>query len=62
MSGAVMGENDKIELDGVKLTEAQQKRRRQRNVAIAAVLVSLVVIFYVVTILKMGPGILARPL
>ena len=55
-------ENDKIELDGVQLTEAQHKRRRQRNFAIAAVLVSLVVIFYVVTILKMGPGILARPL
>ncbi len=47
---------------GVKLTEAQTKRRRSRSIAIALVLAALVVLFYVVTIIKMGPDILNRPL
>ena len=57
MKGAVMNEND-----GVKLTEAQEKRRRQRNVAIAALLAGLVVLFYLVTVVKMGAAVLGRPL
>lgn len=47
---------------GIKLTENQIKRRRSRSVAIACVLGALVVLFYVVTIVKMGPDILNRPL
>lgn len=46
--------------DGIKLTEAQARRRRRRNVAIAAVLCALVVLFYVITIVKMGPGVMSR--
>lgn len=46
---------------GIKLTEEQLKRRRSRSTAIALVLAGLVVLFYVVTIVKMGPGILNRP-
>jgi len=48
--------------DGVRLTEAQRKRQRSRSVAIALVLAALVVLFYVVTVVKMGPAILNRPL
>ena len=48
--------------DGVVLTEEQKRRRRARNIAIALVLGGLVVLFYVLTIVKLGPGVLRRPL
>ncbi|WP_417675924.1 hypothetical protein [Roseibium sp.] len=51
-----------MEDDGVKLTEKQKKNRRSRSIAIALVLAALVVLFYVVTIVKMGPDVLTRPL
>ncbi|WP_346910873.1 hypothetical protein [uncultured Roseibium sp.] len=51
-----------MEDNGVKLTEKQQKNRRSRSIAIALVLAALVVLFYVVTIVKMGPDVLTRPL
>ena len=38
------------------------KRRRARSIAIALVLAGLVVLFYVVTLVKMGAGIFNRPL
>ena len=45
------------------LTEAEfRKRRRARSVAIALALGALVVLFYVLTIAKLGPQILNRPL
>lgn len=47
---------------GIKLTEEQAKRRRSRSIAIACTLGVLVVLFYVVTIVKMGPDIMNRPL
>lgn len=37
-------------------------RRKRRSVALALVLAALVVIFYVLTIVKMGPGVFERPL
>lgn len=40
--------------DLVTLTDAEQRARRKRSVAIGIFLVVLVVIFYVVTIAKMG--------
>jgi uncharacterized membrane protein (DUF485 family) len=46
----------------VQLTEAQKKARRSRSIAIALALAVLVVIFYVITLVKFGPGILDRPL
>ena len=46
----------------VELTEAQHKARRKRSIAIAACLVAFVVIFYVVTVIKLGPDVLNRPL
>jgi predicted nucleic acid-binding Zn ribbon protein len=48
--------------DGVRLTEEQRRRRRSRSIAIALVLAGLVLLFYVVTIVKLGPGILNRPM
>ena len=45
-----------------QLTEAQIKTRRRRSIALALVLAGLVAIFYVLTIVKMGPGVLNRPL
>ena len=50
------------ETNGVVLTEEQKRRRRARSVAIALTLGALVVLFYVVTIVKLGPGVLHRPL
>jgi hypothetical protein len=48
--------------DGIKLTEEQQKRRKARSRAIALALAGMVLLFYVVTIVKLGPGVLQRPL
>ena len=38
----------------IKLTEAEQRARRNRSIAIGIFLVALVAIFYFVTIAKMG--------
>ena len=51
-----------IEPTGIQLTDTQKKRQRTRNIAIALTLAILVVIFYVVTIVKLGPGVMDRPL
>lgn len=47
---------------GVRLTPEQQKKRRSRSIAIALALVALVLLFYVVTIVKLGPGVMDRAL
>ncbi|MGL3606187.1 hypothetical protein ACSV9I_06710 [Rhizobium sp. G187] len=41
-------------MDTVQLTDKQRKSRRGRNIALGVVLAALVVIFYVVTIIKIG--------
>jgi predicted nucleic acid-binding Zn ribbon protein len=48
--------------DGIVLTEEQKRRRRARSIALALVLGALALLFYVVTIVKLGPGVLNRPL
>jgi hypothetical protein len=48
--------------DGIVLTEEQKRRRRARNIAIALVLGGLVLLFYVLTIAKLGPGVMNRPM
>ncbi len=40
--------------NGIRLSDAERRAQRRRSVAIAVVLVALVVIFYVVTLIKMG--------
>ena len=44
------------------LTPEALKRRRSRSIAIAVALGALVFLFYVVTMAKLGPQILNRPL
>ena len=56
-----MDDNDDRE-QGIVLTEEQKRRRRARSIAIALALGALVLLFYVVTIVKLGPGVLRRPL
>ena len=58
--GGVMDERSSD--DGIVLTEEQKRRRRARSVAIALALGALALLFYVVTIVKLGPGVLNRPL
>jgi hypothetical protein len=53
--------SDDREPDGIVLTEAQRKSRRQRSIAIALALGVLVMLFFAVTMVK-GPGVLVRPL
>ena len=43
-------------------TPEEQKRRRRRSLALALILGGLVLLFYVVTIAKLGPQVLQRPL
>ncbi len=47
---------------GVVLTPQQLKSRRQRNVAIGLAVGFFVLLFYVVTIAKLGPGVLKGPM
>jgi predicted nucleic acid-binding Zn ribbon protein len=47
--------------NGIVLTEEQKRRRRARSIAIALVLAALVVLVYIVTIVKLGPGAIQRP-
>ncbi|MBN8992313.1 MAG: CoxF protein [Rhizobiales bacterium] len=47
--------------DGIVLTEAQKRSRRQRSIAIALALGVLVVLFFAVTLVK-GPAVLVRPI
>jgi predicted nucleic acid-binding Zn ribbon protein len=47
---------------GIVLTEEQKRRRRARSIAIALTLGVLVLLVYIVTVVKLGPGVLIRPL
>ncbi len=44
------------------LTDEARRRRRRNAIALALVLAALVIIFYALTIFKMGPAVLDRPL
>jgi hypothetical protein len=50
------------EKEGIVLTEEQRRRRRARSIALALVLAALAALFYVVTIVKLGPQVMNRPL
>lgn len=53
--------DEKQEPEGIVLTEAQLKSRRQRSIATALALGVLVLLFFAVTLVK-GPAVLVRPL
>lgn len=46
---------------GITLTPEQAKSRRQRNIAIGLAVGFFVLLFYVVTIVKLGPGVMRPP-
>ena len=48
--------------DKVELTEAQKKARRSRSIALGVVLAALAVLFYVITVVKLGPNLFNRPM
>ena len=48
--------------DRIELTDKQKKARRNRSVALGVALAAFVVVVYIVTIVKMGPAVLHRPL
>ena len=52
----------KLDKNGVVLTEAQRRARRRRSLALAIVLGVVVILFYAVTIVKLGPQVMNRPL
>ena len=52
---------DQDDDDGIVLTEEQKRRRRARNIAIALALGALVVLFYALTIIKVGQTGLLKP-
>jgi hypothetical protein len=54
--------NERPSDTGIVLTDEQKRRRRARSIAIALSLGALALLFYVVTIVKLGPGVLNRPL
>lgn len=54
-------EQKPVQPEGIVLTEAQKKSRRERSLAIAWALGILVVLFFAVTMVK-GPGVLVRPM
>jgi hypothetical protein len=45
-----------------QLSPEEQKRRRNRSIALAVALGLLVALFYAVTIAKLGPQVLQRPM
>jgi hypothetical protein len=48
--------------EGIILTPEEKARRQRRSRAIALAVAGLVVLFYVITVVKMGPAILSRPM
>lgn len=48
--------------DPTHRSDEERKRRRRRSIALGLALGALVLIFYALTIAKMGPAILDRPL
>jgi hypothetical protein len=48
--------------EGIVLTEEQRRRRRARSIALALVLAGLALLFYAVTIVKLGSQVMNRPI
>jgi len=48
--------------NGFRPNEEQRRRQRARSIAIAIVLSVMALLFYLVTIVKLGPGVLERPM
>ncbi len=48
--------------EGIRLTPEEKQRRDKRNRAIGIAVAGLCVLFYLITVFKMGPAILSRPM
>ncbi|MCU0733614.1 MAG: hypothetical protein MUE84_18780 [Hyphomonas sp.] len=48
--------------EGIVLTPEEAARRKRRSRAIGLAVAALVALFYLITIFKMGPSIMNRPL
>ncbi|MBX9760612.1 MAG: hypothetical protein K2Y29_17670 [Beijerinckiaceae bacterium] len=59
--GADRNAQQQVFQPGRRLTPQEEKSRRARNYAIAAGLVFLIILFYLVTIAKLGVGVVVRP-
>jgi hypothetical protein len=46
----------------VRLTPEEQKRRRKRSLALALTLAAFCILLFAITLVKLGPGVLQRPL
>jgi high-affinity K+ transport system ATPase subunit B len=44
----------------VQLTEEQKRARRSRNIALGVIIAGLVVLFYVITVVKLGGNAIPR--
>jgi len=50
-----------VEMDEpIEMTEKQKKAQRSRSVWLAVVLVAMAVMFYLITIVKLGPSLFDR--
>jgi hypothetical protein len=47
---------------GIVLTDKQKRTRRARSIVLALVLAGFALLFYLVTIVKLGPGVIKSPL
>jgi hypothetical protein len=54
--------NEQQPQPGVRLTEQQLRARRARSVAIALALGAFVVLIFLVTLVRLGSGVLTRPM
>jgi hypothetical protein len=48
--------------DGIRLTEEEKARRARRSKAIGLAIAGLCLLFYVISVFKMGAGVVKRPL
>jgi hypothetical protein len=48
--------------EGIVLTEEERRRRRNRSIVLGLVLAALAILFYAVTIVKLGPALFNRPI
>jgi hypothetical protein len=49
-------------MERIELTEKQKKAQKNRSRAIGVVLALLVILFYVATVVKIGPEIMNKPM
>lgn len=55
-------DNERHKIEALNWTEEQIRKRRQRNLAIAWTLAAFILLFFVVTIVKLGGNVANRPM